>query len=344
MQSQEFVSAYNRDFDVPTAYHGELAEVMEPAIHWSRMFGHMLHNYLRKGDVSADLQEDFQLYQGWIVEEFPAIERMVSAMDTTEGYSAYTELNFHRLNSSMALQWAPLLYKDYEKVVKPIDRAAIVRFAQDSVALRGLKIYSEREKIASQKADFAYFSKAQADRRSDVEGILNESDAAIALLGMLYKHPRLTVVPAPAQFEHGQRSNVNADFVVLSRDRRAMGIQVKTAVTGEKAKEYDPSRIVLVDARVDFGNELAKRTSRKHSDAKLVSWAGMICAHHTRQISSNALLAIMLQSQTKSPKAFININKHLAYQLTRDIKPNLMQAVQRISERVLPHVEESQVA
>ncbi len=335
MKSATFVSDYSREIPHQRAINNPIAELMSPAEQFSSQFGTVLHDRLSDPTcIIAGGEEFYERYYRWVHQELDPINSAVESDNSSRSLRASNELNFHRLNRAMLGMWEPIFDPIYFD--KTVDHQQHNRFAKDYLAIQGLYYYNQREKLAGSEADFAFFEKANADKRASFEGMVHEFDAAIVLLDFVRKHPELTVVPAPSQFEHSDNKSHNADFVVVSKEGATVGVQIKSIVEQKHIDTYDPDRIVLIDARKDLGNELFKRTERKSSTPHRVSWAGIICAQQVESIVTQGKNRSLLTEVL--PPQVIVAHKWIAKNLLRGIKPTKTSAVQIIGERVLSHL------
>ena len=308
-------------------------EDMYPARDWSHRFGQILHDHLNAPNTPIDTAESaLEGYAEWVNIDFPKLqERLMIQGESQEiRAKAQNELNFHNLNRTMADMWNPVVSGGW-KEISTTERESIINELQDLLALTALHFYARRE-----KASIAYFDQSTALSRASFEGVVNEYDAAVVLLEVVKKRPDLTVVPAPLQFEHGDKS-LNADFVVISQEGKAVGVQVKSSVKNGDVVNYDPKRIVLVDGRIDFGNELARRTNPRQSDREIVTWAGLICmsrvAYSIKPYGPRS--KELQQSLTGTHLAGMKMR---AKSLLGGVRPNFHEATHVVSERVLRHL------
>lgn len=337
MAPTEFVKAYDPDVSYQETSGGAMPEVVQ-ARQWSHWLGRML--YQRLADpLSADQPENRDgliRYIGWAQQNLDSIEAaLVAKLPSDEALQLNNELNFHRLSLSMGGMW--LLTAVHENQNYVPQRQQLLRIGQVSLALRGMQFYRMRERYASEQSSFSYFDQSVTAVRHSLEGAVTEFDAGIVLLAIIRHHPELIVVPAPPQFERGLERRYNADFIAFHRDGRAIGIQIKSTVSDEDFAAYDSERIELVDGRIDLGNTLVKRTTRKRYDPHPVTWAGLICAQYLHQVPTSGPGAGVLSDCGLQPKDVL-LTKLQAREMTRDIRPNLVLAQQKIGPRILRHL------
>lgn len=152
------------------------------------------------------------------------------------------------------------------------------------------------------------------------------------LLDVAKKHPDWIVVPGPMQFERSRHGDRNADFIVIDTgNKQSIGIQVKSSVRDETIAKYDPAWIVLVDGDTDFNNVQAMRTKALSSDQKVVSWAGILSAHHLSKLSTK-------NRPLSSPDRMLLMRQRLvAKAALSDVKvKDYPEIIKRIDERISP--------
>jgi hypothetical protein len=310
----------------------EISDLLMPARKWANTFGTILHDYLSDEALCKPALSMLSEYEFWGATRLPYIAHEVMPLRDNKNLAAANELNFNTLNAGMIDMWKPIFRGGWEKG----EQAAAIKKSQDIVAMDGLELYSQREHYTKTKLS-EYFSFKNLDRRIRFEGMVNEFDTAIVLMDIIKDRPTMTVVPAPAQFEHGAKTT-NADFIVVDTDpdnRRAIGVQVKMAIRAEDQARYDKSRIVLVDARIDLGNHLPKRLERLSSTQTNVAWAGLICAshiQHAKTYGKNIHTAVNMNVQNR--KHIIRIRGQ-ANQMLQNIRPNVHEASRVVGKRVL---------
>lgn len=337
MHCEDFAGLYEPVIPDSTRRQDAFSDTLAASRDWSHQFGQILHNYLLTGQTEPDSNlRMVERYVNWQLTSFPANYQCVyNAPDSSDKYSAMTELFGQWLQGQMLRLWQPILNGRQHNAA---NHASAIQTTKEAVAFAGLAIYRERENAASAQAGYRYFDADQTMRRGIVEGALTEFDAAIVLAHSIRKLPQLTVVPGPMQFEHGRCRGNNADFVVIdTAERQAIGVQVKTAVRQEDSDKYNGDAIVLVSGTEDFGNQLAKRTRRTSSALRSVNWAGLICAHIVTQTTAHGgglaseLSAACGSNQDKT----VLLQRMLAKQMLGTVKPNLQQASGVVGKRVL---------
>jgi len=335
MNSAAFVAAY--PFNAPRAtMEGQpLPELMRDSRALAQRFGQVLHTYLlHPGKPVSEIPGVVTDYVDWLNTGFIPLLSKLNATDSPEGNHALNELNFHSLNMCMGLMWLPMHEGNW--TLNPKERCVAISHTQDILAIRGLNAYWQREQISGIKQDYAYFSDKNNERRATFEGVLNEFDAAIVLLEVIKRRPDLTVLPAPLQFEKS-RHKTAVDFVVVSIAGQAIGVQMKSLLLSGTKDTYDSDRVVCLDAKIDFGNVLARRTTPGKSHVKQVGWAGIICAQRVKQINTIGEHQHLLKLEKLDVKT-VNRNKFVACQLLKNIRPNMPEIVGRVSDRILSKV------
>ena len=336
MISPEFVAPYQREIGADR-WPKTLPELMQEARRWSHCFGVVLHDYLSDADPryypAAQIHD---AYYGWVAPAIQTFEKDIaqSGACEEEKAKAQNEFNFHRLNTAMNYMWLPIGPAWTED---PPFRRSAIEMSQDLLALGGLQFYIRKEgQIKKQGPD--YFNEETEFARSSLEGLMHEFDAGIVLLECIKREPHLTIVPGPMQFEYSRsdQASQNADFVVIDNRGRAVGVQIKSSVSEETIQQYDPDRIVLIDARLEFGNEKAFRTDRRKSKMSIVSWAGMICAARVHDIRIHGNNFSLLRDMV-TDQQIISMKMH-ARQLLAGTKSNLPSAVDKVKGRVLGHL------
>ncbi len=341
MLTTELVQAYDRDAHLLVDPVSELDQQMEDARMYSARFGEFLFDRLADPTADLDIADKFWYqYAAWTNRGLVQANSWVNNNPDTsdDKLQASTELNFNRLNAAMLNMWIPLIYPDQfddQEVRRTIS------ISQDKLALWGLNSYIARDKIAGQDNDYKYFSPENAPFRDVLEGIVNEFDTAIVLLEVMRRHPEITVVPAPKQFERKSNSHngkkPNADFVVVSKDGRAIGVQVKSTVRSGNVQAYDPDRIVLVDCKIDLGNEQVRRTKPGKSEQSVQTWAGIVSAQRVQRMK--------FHGARQSIMSVLNVNEQTVVRarlMARDIlqttRSRTDEAVRIVGDRVLTHL------
>lgn len=200
--------------------------------------------------------------------------------------------------------------------------------------------FHEREALAGPEAGYAYFDKEHYDMRKTTEGMLNEDDAAYVGLEVIRRNPNWLILPAPLQFEHTTRRSLNIDFIYLNlAERRAIGKQMKAAVTTEKQAAYfDRNRVVLVDGARDFGNERTMRTSFADTTPRRVNWGGLICA--TAMSAMPNMSPTAGQSTAQHNLRILYAKKIQAKREAGHFSSLLNNAVEIVQGRIAPHLGE----
>lgn len=351
MQSANFSSAYRRDIPASQLHNGELANILAPAREWSHYFGQLLHDRLSdpRPELSSpetldNINQSFSEYSQWMLTDFTELEKNVvdtqmTAADPTDAFRASNELNFHRLNNIMKPMWLPVICPEMFDYPVDLKRSVtdVIPLIQDGLALSALSLYAERGVTATPSANYAYFADDYSQGRSCVEGIMSEFDAAIILLEVARRNPRVVVLPAPMQFERADKTT-NTDFVIVSGDGRAVGAQIKSSVKQADLERYDKDRVVLIDTRIDLGDELAVRTKSQSSNKNRVAWAGIICAQRVQATPVHGRQANRAMLNYHGGERSIAVRKMLARRLLAGIRPRTSEAVKIVGDRVLANL------
>ncbi|CAN5358294.1 hypothetical protein BH09PAT4_BH09PAT4_04530 [soil metagenome] len=342
MKAGLFLQAYPRTIEPRhlAAIDGD-AELVKSR-QWSNRFGEILYDTL-EGNPPSDEQfvDTIGSYKGWLAHGLPHLAGSLVRREDRDAFEHLNEINFHYLNSGMGGMWL-LLINAQRNNHHTTDRQKYIEMAQDALALNGLEYYFSREAVSGQEANYIYFDHDNKRRREHFEGRAHEFDAAVVLLQAMRQRKELIVVPAPLQFEKfNQRSattggkSARSDFIFVKGDEVG-GVQVKGFVTAEAKSEYDASRVVMLDAANDLGNQRYLRTKQKCSDKRLVSWGGLICA---QRVAGIKLHKGALSNQLARRELIATMGR--AKFLTAGVESYLKLATSRITERIDDYVEQS---
>jgi len=247
--------------------------MLEEAREWSHRFGTLLH--ARLGCLPCDgeqFQQELKEYQDWSL-GFHDLE-IALLTDPKMQPEDRMMVNFHALNRHMVEMWQPLRYWDWKT-----DRDRRLRTSQNSIALEGLFYYLARQATLDQYGgDPAIFGSTFRPLYDLTTGIMHEYDAAITLLEAARQERRLTIVPAPMQFERG-RNNARRNIDLLAIDvvnRRAVGIQVRSSVAEQAVRVADKERVIFIDGKRDLGNVRLTRPIPGESREVPCAWPGYI--------------------------------------------------------------------
>lgn len=346
MKSSDFSEAYPRtlpdrhlaaknfeDFDMSTSRY------------WSNFFGEILHDHLTDptgsnvtDDRRAVIGKQLHRYANWVAGERVQLVEKSSQHSTDESEKVATELHFHALNGGMMHNWLPIVGFNEQG-----GRSKGIAMGQAMLAIHGLQYYSNREGSAGKSSDYAYFSAINTNHRYGFESRANEIDSAIVLMELMRRRKELIVVPAPLQFEKfgfesGRDSDhsPNADFIGIE-EAQAVGFQVKNIVHEQDIWHYDNSRIVMIDAGRDLGNERYRRMAHESSRLKLVSWGGTIAAQHVLKLQVTGKACHQLGLDQK----FVVQQKMRARALVIDAAPYIGPATAILDERLAHYFEMS---
>lgn len=342
MKAGPFLEAYPRTIEPRhlAAVDGD-ADLVKSR-EWSNRFGEVLHDTLNGQPPNDDqFAELLGSYRGWVFTGLPRLVKSLARAEDQDSFEHLNEINFHYLNSAMTGMWFLLFHAKRGTPVQT-GRQQFIEMGQDALALSGLDYYFSREAVAGQRANYVYFDKENQTRREHFEGRAHEFDAGIVLLEAMRRRKDLVVVPAPLQYEKFNRrsavtngKSARSDFIFV-KDDEVGGIQVKGYVTTEAKSEYDPSRVVMLDAANDLGNQRYIRTKNRSSDKRLVSWGGLICA---QRVAGIKLHHGALSKQLDRRELIANMGR--AKFLTSGVESYLALATNRIIERIEDYIEQS---
>jgi hypothetical protein len=341
MNYSEFVTAYDRPADVSHMRLGEYQELMEMPNEWSRHFGITLIDYFKQTPTPEALDlENIDMYLRWCASDIVRTEGiLVGNLDgqpqNSPARRALTALNFHTLNISMIGMWRPILTGGWESEPQ---RKSAISISQKALALNGLLVFERKQAAIRHYPDF--YQPQNEATRTMYEGRLNEIDTAIILLELAKKLPNGTVVPAPYQFDHifdnsdEHATMHNIDFVVCDGEH-AVGVQAKTSTALRSRDQYDASRVVIVDGRVDLGNQKRVRTKPKSSDYQTVSWGGLVSLHHLKSMPRD-----VLSERVSGSKGPLSQQEQLGYKFkahsyAAGFKSNNGRAAKLVGDRIL---------
>ncbi|MGF7228571.1 MAG: hypothetical protein ACQR33_01150 [Candidatus Saccharibacteria bacterium] len=234
--------------------------------------------------------------------DFGAIE--IELLETPGAWKYRNEVNFHALNENMGRLWSPLTRGRWANG----NRVDALNFSMNALAIEGMKLYAVRERFVQENIIEDLYIDENKDVLERFTGAVQEIDAAIIVIDAIRKHPNLTVVPAPLQFERGN-PKTNADLLVVdTEEKRMVGVQVKTNVTKEDRERYDSSRVVLMDGNVDLGNVRVVRTKKGRSTTQLKPWPGIVATsrvdnikmHGKHQHISSEYIGMMMRMKMKA--------------------------------------------
>lgn len=278
----EWVAGYPRDIDRWRSYGPAADRFLAESRMWSRRFGIWLHDHLagRPPPPRVSFNISFTLYLRWVEKEFPALSsspavvtRVLGDMDDWDEYARLgSELNFHRMNKGVANYWQALLYGDTVP-----DRRTVLT-SRSLLALSNIELLHTRRTMITDQLEF--FAPEHGHLRAWLVGAATELDALIACHEYVLRHPGSLILPAPPQFE-ARAGRRNVDIIAIGpRAQTVAGIQVKSSAGRESVAAYDPAWVTVLDGNIHLGNVRAMRTRPRSSDRRVVSWPGLISAHH----------------------------------------------------------------
>lgn len=338
MRPLSFVAQYERETAAPNNLHPGLETLLAPSEEWGQYFGCVLHDYLSDAKEEGNLEKKLQEYGHWAAKNMIPLSQALfeGPWPEEERLKAYSRLNFHRLNACMVPQWLLESHRDSKEYKEVLGYCG--RISQDKLALEAMTAYISRERQANYKSQFMYFDAKNSATRSALEGALNEFDAAIVLLEIGRKND-LTILPAPPQFERSKSKGLNVDFVVIGPEQSVIGVQAKTNVTKNVVERYD-DQILLIDARIDMANELARQTEARRTALRVVGWAGLIAAQRTMKISTTDRDSLVALDARLRPR--ILSTKMQARSIIGTMPDELPRAASRIGERLMAKLAVSQ--
>lgn len=337
MHSAEFVTPYRRTIPEHELHRQPMADALQTARFWDHAYGEVLHDRLSSGKpVNVDHYSD-RSYPDFCIDELPHIPTAINrAPESIEDkYRLLGEMTFHIMNNAMHPMWFPL-FEDSQIMQTPSERLRYLSYAQSIIALQGLSYYVQRESLAGKRSGYAYFDTDHEYQRKYTEGLTNELDAGLILLEAIKPFSDLTVVPGPRQFESDGKRNVPyaADFVVVSSENKAVGVQVKSFIASQnQIDDYDRSRIMLIDGRVDLGNSRVARTKQESSHVRKVSWGGVLSAHFARKISFQGKNGLGSNLDPARQRQFIQLQMR-AQGATRLMQNDFLQATTTVRDRL----------
>ncbi len=347
MIAPDYAAVYSRDVRVDVEADDQFAELMAEPRDYSAKFGALLMDRLVQVDNGPSIDPGFvQSYFVWANTRLPLIHRQLASGTSPQHLRGLTEINFHRLNAMMLAMWEPV-YRP-ENFGSQRKYLGTIPTMQDALAICGVQNVIMRYRTASPQADFAYFKPENEGIRSVIEGNGNEFDAAIVLLEFIRRlqkkdtpHRDLTVVPAPMQFSNQRGGdngrNRNANFIVYSRDGQAVGVQVGSSVSSEDRKRYDSSRIILVDGRIDLGNQRAVRTATRSSSKSIQTWSGIVAAQRVSNFSTYGQRGRQLAATGLREHQYLSLRRSARHVL-EGVRPRTDEAVRIVGERILKNL------
>lgn len=285
MKNIDFASGYNAVLTPQQIHPGTYSQAILDAQDWSYAYGSALHGHLSEQETPIIGAPNPVKYLSWMANQEIDIRLRPTANDSPEDSARIlNENNFHSLNTAMLSMWKPLLGEVWRT---PEHRIRAINQSRDNIAIQGMICYTVRQNYIKQLGSPALFKEENHPFHQAVNGAIQEFDSALVLLDAVKKHPDWIVLPSPMQFERSKHSERNADFIVIDQAaKQSIGVQVKSSVRDETAARYDPDWVVLIDGNADFNNVLALRTRHNSSSKKVVSWAGILSAHHAANIST----------------------------------------------------------
>ncbi len=181
MDSKEFVKVYPRTAFDENERRPDNA-TFEQAENFSEFFGMYLHDYLNGTPNQESLSNLLGIardYVNFAYTDLRDYEIKLFDQNKDYGYKRLNHINYHWLNTAMIGMWE-LLFAD-EQATDEV-RKRMIRDTLDILAYNGSEQYTWKDRLADKKNNYEYFAEHMKDRRSTVEGRLNERDVAIVLL------------------------------------------------------------------------------------------------------------------------------------------------------------------
>lgn len=279
MRTAEFLEAYPRDLTPSQIHHGVTIPEVQAAQLYSYAFGQLAFDALsNKREGLTERRAQLTAYEDQV--DFAVIEDAL--VESPNGWDYRNEVNFYGLNFHMEKMWTPLVMGEWPK---DADHKHSGNFSMNGLALEGLRYYIQRERFIAKHGIDTYDGADLSPIVRRNTGFMQEFDATIAVLNWAKKYSNLTVVPAPAQFEHNaQRANIDL-LVVDFREERTVGVQVKTVADQKTRSRYDPDRVVIIDSS-DLSNVRLVGGSKASHSALPRPWPGLIAASRVGAIQT----------------------------------------------------------
>lgn len=294
MISTEFVKGYRRDIpvvrpeaDIDNGIDPDVAHGIHTARRWNRFLGIVVYDYLADRQVdTARIEEKIGQYSAWLDSaEYYDLAKAV-ALDEEKLIPLAQELHFHNLTAAMGNMWYPITRGSWEAA--PLSRNVARQQSQSFLSGEGAGLYMIRNSSVYGDSVYAYFSGTSRLYRNSFESRLSEYDTGVVLLEFMKEKKWVTVIPSPKQFE--QTSNLNeatnfkkpqSDFLVIEHEplmpKLVIGAQVKNRVLPRHVDEYDPQRVVLIDAVADFDDTRMAKIEEGERNLHKIVWCGQIC-------------------------------------------------------------------
>lgn len=290
MKCQEFAAGY--DVERRLRPQGEqFNELMAESREWSHYLGRIAHgifsgdNVMQTEGLTSDRMKD---YRRWIATEgHSTVHTAMAIQPPQDARRALNEFNFHELNFAMYDMWRPIL--STAPWPSSEARTSSINNARDGLALSGVGYALIRKQLIEQAGGTEpIFEKPNSDEArfyASIAGKIQEFDSAIVLLDVMRRNPDITVIPAPMQFSNSIHQGRNVNFLAVHPEREtAVGVQVMSKLTQNRAGEVDPTRAIFVDGDTDFNSVKAVRVKSRTSQERVVPWPGVIAAKSLTRI------------------------------------------------------------
>jgi hypothetical protein len=320
MRAVDYLKAYPRDLTLSQIHHGATNPEIQAAQLYSYGYGHILYDSL-SGNYEGLAERASQLADYEDQVNFGELE--ADMLEGAVDWKYRNEVNFLGLNYHMNAMWQPLINGSWGEG----GNSAAIRHTLDGLALEGLIYYHYRENYLQTHGDMAFRDRTSRLVFSRLEGAMQENDATIAAVNWAESHPDLTVVLAPAQFEHSAWQ-ANADLIVVNTvENRAIGVQVKTRAGEHERNRYDTDRIVVVDSE-DLGN--IRVFSDTNNEELHRPWPGIIAVSRVLDIRNQDY-----GQYGRTERKHIIRRKTTARQLLGNLKVDYQEVSRTIGAKIL---------
>ena len=339
MENKKFSEAYPRSV---TPFNGgeskpdaRLVESLQPVFDCSLRFGSELHALLHGEHLSGE--QVGSLIQDYVVAEQSRRASMENVFedteDTDQNWRVVQSLGFHGMTGAALSIWHKVLSGN--EYISP----AATKEAQAYLAME--TVFEMKDRV-DEIAQTGYLPYARSQHGQSRDGNMTESDAYITALEITKKHPHITILPTPLQFESSSQSSRNVDLIAIDvLKKHTLGIQVKTQASIDSSIKYDSRYAMLIDGKIDLDNVKQARVSPKQSKTIAVNWPGLVSAHFLLENPSTRTkkrtTALLVQDRTTALSSQQNARqaRYLARTLVANTKSKNKEAATRIEDRLL---------
>jgi hypothetical protein len=358
MELQAFLDGYNVDAHTPPGRllherYEEAHNLAEELERRSAFFGGIITEVVDLASSLADIEgreeklstvpdEKFTEYEAlfdqmhdyfsWYVDVLPKGTKKVpewrnsgDAFLSTYANTISSHIQIHDLNASFESYWYHFLAEG-SLGQKPSKREQKTAIESLTLTAAGLIQFREKTLLKNGTTKTEYVKGTNSVfKAGDVEGFLNEIEAAIALLHVSMEDTGggWWVLPAPAQFEYMAGKNNNDFLLIDTANSRGVGIQVKSSGMVE-ANGVAPAndRVIQISGRHDLGNVL----NIKRPD---------VLGHDTYSYAGGLALSVLAGINGRGRKNLLNSDYRMAYLMAARAKPKTLQhAVGRVKYKV----------